>query len=94
MSFSSPTDGWVGTITRKQRMWRTQDGKTWADMTPGLPAEPSYDLVYRHGLDVDATGERLVMGSTTGVAWVSEDGGDSWQALPARLPPVYAMRFV
>lgn len=74
---------------------RTRNGGESFDvLDQGLPAEPSYDLVYRHGLDVDATGERLVMGSTTGGAWVSEDGGDSWQALPARLPPVYAMRFV
>lgn len=74
---------------------RTRDGGASFELLDrGLPAEPSYDLVYRHALDVDATGERLVMGSTTGGAWVSEDGGDSWQSLPARLPPVYAMRFV
>ncbi|MDX0587079.1 hypothetical protein GOD01_30235 [Sinorhizobium medicae] len=41
MSFSSPTDGWVGSITRRQRVWKTQDGKTWTDMTPKLPAVPS-----------------------------------------------------
>ena len=51
-------------------------------------------MIYRHGLDVDATGQRLVMGSTTGGAWVSEDGGESWQSLPARLPPVNSVRFV
>jgi photosystem II stability/assembly factor-like uncharacterized protein len=41
MSFTSPTDGWIGSITRRQRLWKTQDGKTWTDMTPGLPAVPS-----------------------------------------------------
>jgi len=74
---------------------RTRDGgASFEVIDRGLPQIPSYDLVYRHGLDVDATGLRLVMGSTTGGAWVSEDGGDGWEQLPARLPPVYAMRFV
>jgi hypothetical protein len=74
---------------------RTRDGgATFEVIDAGLPQVPSYDLVYRHGLDVDATGSRLVMGSTTGGAWVSEDGGDSWEELPARLPPVYAVRFI
>lgn len=74
---------------------RTRDGGASFELIDrGLPQEASYDLVYRHALDVDATGERLVMGSTTGGAWLSEDGGDSWAALPARLPPVYAMRFI
>lgn len=86
--FRYPQDG-------KFVVTRTRDGGTSFDVIDrGLPAEASYDLVYRHGLDVDATGERLVMGSTTGGAWVSEDSGETWQALPARLPPVYQMRFV
>lgn len=74
---------------------RTRDGgASFEVLDNGLPQEASYDLVYRHGLDVDASGSRLVMGSTTGGAWASENGGDSWHALPARLPPIYAMRFI
>ncbi|MCB2059939.1 MAG: hypothetical protein KDE21_05490 [Novosphingobium sp.] len=74
---------------------RTRDGGvSFEVIDKGLPQVPSYDLVYRHGLDVDSTGSSLVMGSTTGGAWVSGDGGDSWEELPARLPPVYAVRFV
>jgi hypothetical protein len=34
-----------------------------------------------------------MMGSTTGGLWASGDGGDSWQSVPARLPPIYAVRF-
>ena len=46
---------------------RTRDGgKTWESLRDGLPQRDAYDLVYRHGLDVDETGKRLVMGSTTG----------------------------
>ena len=73
---------------------RTKDGgKTFETLTRGLPQEHAYDLVYRHALDIDETGERLAFGSTTGSLWVSEDGGDSWQTLSAHLPPVYAVRF-
>jgi hypothetical protein len=33
------------------------------------------------------------MGSTTGSLWVSNDQGDSWKAVSANLPPVFAVRF-
>lgn len=73
---------------------RTRDGgRSFEVIDRGLPQDASYDLVYRHGLDIDASGERLAMGSTTGGLWVSEDGGDSWSGLPARLPPIYAVHF-
>jgi hypothetical protein len=42
---------------------------------------------------VDETGERLAFGTTTGSLWVSENGGDSWEAASEHLPPVYAVRF-
>lgn len=46
---------------------RTRDGgKSFEALSGGLPTEPGYDLVYRHGLDIDDTGDCLVMGSTTG----------------------------
>ena len=63
---------------------RTRDGGRSFDLLrEGLPQEHAYDLVYRHGLAVDETGARLVMGSTTGNLWVSEDQGNSWNdAIP------------
>ncbi len=74
---------------------RTRDGgKTFEALTTGLPQQASYDLVYRHGLDIDSAGNCLVMGSTTGNLWLSEDQGDSWQCLSNYLPPVYAVRCV
>lgn len=73
---------------------RTRDGaKTFETLTGGLPQEHAYDLVYRHAFDLDETGDRLAMGSTTGSLWVSEDQGDSWSHLAAHLPPVYSVRF-
>ncbi len=73
---------------------RTSDGgRSFELLSRGLPGEHAYDLVYRHGLAVDASGGRLALGSTSGGLWVSEDGGESWSMVPARLPPVYAVRF-
>ncbi len=77
-----------------QAVTRTRDGgKTWESFRAELPQRDAYDLIYRHGLDVDETGTRLAMGSTTGSPWVSENGGERWHFLNAHLPPVYAVRF-
>jgi hypothetical protein len=73
---------------------RTSDGgRTFEALTEGLPQEHAYDLVLRHALDVDESGERLAFGSTTGSLWISENGGESWQSVSSHLPPVYAVRF-
>jgi hypothetical protein len=72
----------------------TDGGKTFEVLSDGLPGANAWDLVYRHGLDVDETGERLAIGSTTGGLWLSENGGRSWRSIPARLPPIAQVRFV
>ena len=74
---------------------RTRDGgKSFDVLDQGLPQHHAYDLVYRHGLDIDRTGNRLVLGSTTGTVWVSEDQGDTWVCAARHLPPVYCARFM
>jgi hypothetical protein len=73
---------------------RTEDGgRSYQVLTQGLPQEHAYHLVYRHGLDIDGTGERLAMGSTTGGLWISEDRGESWCEISRDLPPIYCVRF-
>ncbi len=73
---------------------RTRDGGCSFDvLSDGLPQLHAYDLVYRHGLAVDETGQRLAMGSTTGHFWVSENGGDSWTLVAGHLPPIACVRF-
>jgi photosystem II stability/assembly factor-like uncharacterized protein len=73
---------------------RTRDGgKTWEALRGGLPQKDAYDLIYRHGLAVDASGARLAMGSTTGSLWASDTAGESWRLVNAHLPPIYAVRF-
>jgi hypothetical protein len=81
-------------VDEKLVVTRTHDGgRSFEALYLGLPQEHAYDLVYRHGLDVDASGKHLALGSTTGNLWLSEDGGESWQCLAEHLPPIYALRF-
>jgi hypothetical protein len=71
----------------------TNGGRSFRVLRGGLPDDPSYDLVYRHALAVDASGRRLALGSTTGGLWISANGGRSWQDIPVRLPPIHCVRF-
>lgn len=74
---------------------RTRDGgRSFQELTRGLPQEHAYDLIFRHALDIDASGDCLALGSTTGSLWVSEDQGDSWQCVSNYLPPIHCVRFV
>jgi hypothetical protein len=73
---------------------RTRDGgASFEVLRDGLPKDEAYDLVLRHALAIDASGDRLAFGSTTGGLWTTDDQGDRWQALPARLPPIHAVTF-
>jgi hypothetical protein len=71
----------------------TDGGKTFTAWRGGLPQHYCYDLVYRHGLAVSDDGQILLMGSTTGGAWLSEDGGGQWQTVSTTLPPIYSVSF-
>jgi hypothetical protein len=74
---------------------RTRDGgRSFETLSRGLPQTHAYDLVYRHALAVDESGARLLLGSTTGSLWISEDGGDSWATVSANLPPIFCVRFI
>ncbi|GAB4569337.1 MAG: exo-alpha-sialidase [Rhizobacter sp.] len=73
---------------------RTRDGgRSFETLRKGLPQKDCYDLVYRHGLAVDDSGTSLLMGSTTGNLWASDDGGDSWLSVSTHLPPIHAVKF-
>ena len=73
---------------------RTRDGgQSFEALRSGLPQTHCYDLIYRHGLVVDDSGERLLMGSTTGNLWASDNGGDDWAPVALNLPPIYAVKF-
>jgi hypothetical protein len=76
---------------------RTRDGgQSYEELTNGLPQEHAYDLVYRHGLDVSADGEHLVLGSTTGSLWVGDDvAGErpTFRQISSSLPPILCLRY-
>lgn len=73
---------------------RTRDGgKTFESLRNGLPQQDCYDLVYRHGLAVSENGKNLLMASTTGNLWASENEGEDWYQISANLPPIYAVKF-
>ena len=99
-----PETAWFATAIKDEKripvdgkfvVSRTRDGgKTFEILSKGLPQGESYDLVYRHGLTVDDTGARLVMATTTGNLWVSEDGGEGWAEVNGHMPPIYAVKWV
>ncbi|SHH41087.1 sialidase [Massilia sp. CF038] len=71
----------------------TDGGKTFTALREGLPQQDCYDLVYRHGLAVSPDGKQLLMASTSGGLWATEDGGDHWHTVSTTLPPIYAVSF-
>jgi photosystem II stability/assembly factor-like uncharacterized protein len=86
--FRYPVDG-------KLVVTRTDDGgKTFKAFEAGLPQNHAYDLVYRHGLAVAPNGRDLVMASTTGSLWLSNDAGENWVTISANLPPIAVVKFV
>lgn len=98
---SDPARAWFAPAVADQRrvpvdaalcVLRTDDGgRSFAALRAGLPQSHCYDLVYRHGLDVGTDGRTLLMGSTTGGLWTSDDGGDRWQVVSTTLPPIHAV---
>ena len=87
-------DQWRVPVDAQVVVTRTRDGgQTFESLRKGLPQEHAYDLVYRHGLDIDATGDRLAFGSTTGSLWVTDNEGADWHAVSHHLPPIYCVRF-
>jgi photosystem II stability/assembly factor-like uncharacterized protein len=81
-----PVDGRL-VVTRT-----TDGGASFESFGNGLPDTHAYDLMYRHGLDVDSTGDHLLMGSTTGSLWASDDAGEHWTTISTHLPPVYFVK--
>ncbi len=72
---------------------RTRDGgKNFDVLDRGLPRDHAYDVVWRHALGSDDTGDRLAFGSTTGNLYITENLGDDWTCVSNTLPPIHAVR--
>ena len=67
--------------------------RTFDILRTGLPQDHAYDLIYRHCVAIDDTGDRLAIGSTTGGLWTTDDGGKHWTTVSTQLPPIHAVRF-
>jgi photosystem II stability/assembly factor-like uncharacterized protein len=81
MSFTSPTDGWVGSITTRQRLWKTEDGRTWTNIVSTLPplpsaicgmSSPSKGVVYASGTQYPEREAGIVH---------TADGGQTWKPI-------------
>jgi hypothetical protein len=65
-------------VDRALAVNRTRDGgATFDTLRAGLPQHDCYDLVYRHSWQSRTMASNLLMGSTTGGVWASDDGGDT-----------------
>lgn len=102
VSATDPDTAWViPAISDEVRMavdgalcvCRTTDGgQSWTALRSGLPQQNSFDVVFRHALDL--AGHTLAFGTTTGNLFLSDDGGDSWQLLGGYFPPIYSVRLI
>jgi photosystem II stability/assembly factor-like uncharacterized protein len=71
---------------------RTDDGgKSWKTFRKGLPQKGAFDLIYRHALDTNDN--KIAFGTTTGNVFLSNDYGESWEAISHHLPMVYSLKF-
>ncbi len=100
---TDPNTAWFVPLQADQRrlpvnaalsVTRTRDGgNTFEVLRNGLPQQHCYDMIYRHGLAVADDGRTLLIGSTTGGAWISENAGDEWKTVSTSLPMIVAVCF-
>ena len=76
------------------RVYETRDaGASWTARADGLPQEHAYLTVLRAALAGHGGGDALELyfGATSGDVFASGDGGATWSAAAAHLPPVLAV---
>ena len=74
----------------KLRVFRSRDGgKSWQDLTAGLPQENAFLGILREGMATDTgTPAGVYFGTNTGKIYGSRDEGDTWSLLADNLPPI------
>ncbi|MCA8997863.1 MAG: exo-alpha-sialidase [Planctomycetaceae bacterium] len=81
-------------VDQKLTVLRTDDGgQTFISQRSGLPQQDCFDIVFRHGLDIDSTGRKLAFGSSTGGLWITENAGDHWHCVSNTLPQIYCVQW-
>ncbi|WP_370326922.1 exo-alpha-sialidase [Euzebya sp.] len=72
-------------------VWRSTDaGDTWHRSGEGWPEAATYDSVLRGAMATDGDGG-VVIGTTGGQIWATEDAGDHWTRLPGTFPRIDAV---
>ncbi len=66
------------------------DGSTWSRSGTGWPESPTYTSVLRNAACVTDAG-KVMVGTTGGDVWFSEDVGDAWSRLPMQFPRILAV---
>jgi photosystem II stability/assembly factor-like uncharacterized protein len=92
-----PMDGttvWPRTsVDGRPAAYRTRDGgRSWERQDQGLPQSQAWFTVKRQAMAADGLDPvGIYFGTTSGEIWTSADEGESWRALAAHLPHVYAV---
>ena len=67
-------------------------GKTWQQLSSGLPAGQAWWTVKRQAMTADAQDPvGLYFGTTSGELWMSRDEGKKWAPIASYLPEIYAV---
>ncbi len=76
------------------KVWRSSDrGRTWKALTVGLPQADCYVGVLRDAMASDGLEPAgIYLGTTGGEVFVSNDAGETWAGLPARLPRITSVQ--
>lgn len=82
------------TVDGALRVYRTENaGQDWQALISGLPQENCFVTVLRDGLDTDGLDPLGVyFGTSSGQIFASGNRGETWQALPAILPPIVSVQ--
>jgi len=73
-------------------VWRSENGgRSWKQLTRGLPKKAAWFTVLRDALDIDESAA-LYFGTTTGQLWIGRDGGEEWDCLFDSLPPINCVK--
>jgi photosystem II stability/assembly factor-like uncharacterized protein len=75
-------------------VWRSENGgNSWRRLASGLPKKQSYFTILRDGMDIDQLkSPALYFGTTTGQVWIGREGGEQWDCLFDKLPPIYNVK--
>ena len=68
-------------------------GESWETFREGLPQRDAFDLVYRHGLDVDRKASGWRWARPPARCGSARPQASRWQLINAHLPPIYGVRF-